>query len=792
MADYSSTSSNPSNPSTVNNTAWTPSNMSSTHSSPIGVFAQHTPEAPILSLALAVDISASPASIDDITGTPALFDSLNLDVSTMPVSTNTIAPQDFCLYERMDTSAFDFPLFGESFKQQKLKQGSLFQNQMTDEEFTLVLDMQQQQQMEQFHSIQSHAMALDGQSAAAAAVGSSLYEQPLIPADMAFGNPLSASSSANKVSFGFDSLAALMDDSAFDLSHAQAQVPFHHQYQQQHTQVYYTPANASDTPLLDAPSTPCINSPFSPSLDTPAMPHLGFKFGGDFGCGDQTPLFGSGGPMFPFQLPIQFGHGMPQGSGCDMVAPQSTLLNASPNPPAPITFGGLGETAATDLINVSTLHIKKEAEDIAKISLSPLSVFLSATNSPLLSDDDDSDDDDFDDSDDMDFKDEPEDEDMEPYDTESPAPGSSAATSATNTVVSFVYSGKRKLHDASRPALFSARRTTPLALDRHPSVSGDNDNDSEIDVDDHQADTSYIPVASFVHNRKRKSKAAPVAASPVKRTRPALASPYGGNFDSSSSSSSATAKQLFDTETFASSPLSNQEESDDFPPAQQSSNKRSSNGVASSKKASSNSDSYRPYVCEHPDCGRAFNRLFNLRSHVRTHDPNSERPYVCEEVDCNKAFTRKHDLQRHQTSVHQGQRRYVCDTCKKSFSRQDGLRRHYRREINSCAPGRIEGVPGDDYNGIDDEYDDDSSDASDTENDQHLIEKSSSHDTQASDGLEPSSIKKSNPTFPWNPGDQTAFFPQSLPDQSNPKYQHLDSDRSTHISLRQMTRYITI
>ncbi|KAH7052758.1 hypothetical protein BKA57DRAFT_370591, partial [Linnemannia elongata] len=86
----------------------------------------------------------------------------------------------------------------------------------------------------------------------------------------------------------------------------------------------------------------------------------------------------------------------------------------------------------------------------------------------------------------------------------------------------------------------------------------------------------------------------------------------------------------------------------------------------------------RPFICHHPDCGRAFNRLFNLRSHVRTHDPNSERPFVCEEDDCKKAFTRKHDLQRHQTSVHQGQRRYVCDTCKKSFSRQDGLRRHYR------------------------------------------------------------------------------------------------------------------
>ncbi|KAF8928167.1 hypothetical protein BGZ47_001775 [Haplosporangium gracile] len=726
MADYASSTS--SNPSITNNAAWTASNMSFTHASPVSVsspldgFTLHAPQTPILSLALAVDISASPASIDDtnsVTGTPSLFDSLNLDVSTMPVSTNTIAPQDFCLYESMDPSAFDFPLFGETFKQQKLKQGGMFQDQMTDEELTLALDMQQQQ-MEQLRYIQSHAIASDG---LLTATGASLGEYPLIPADTGLNSPLSTFASNNKVSFGFDSLAALMDDSGLDLSHvaadmkAQAQVPFHHQHQPQ-THGYYASVHASDTPLLDAPSTPCLNSPFSPSLDTPAMPHLGFKFGGDFGCGDQTPLFGSNGPVFPFQLPmpIQFGHGM-QSRGSDMVAPQLTLLNASPNMPAPITFGGLGETES-DLITLSSLHIKKEEDTAAKISLSSLSDFSSASNSPRLFDDDDDDDFDFedDDDDDMDFKDEPEDEDVEPYETKSPAPDHSAATSSANTVVSFVYSGKRKSNDATRLAPFSARRSAPIALERHPSVScGDNDNDSEIDANDLQADSTYIPVATFIHNRKRKSKATPAPTSPVKRTRPTLASPYGGNHESSSSSSSVTAKQPFDMETGSLSPLSNQDESDNLPPAQQGSNKRVSNGVASNKKRSPSNDSFRPFVCDHPNCGRAFNRLFNLRSHVRTHDPNSERPFVCEESDCKKAFTRKHDLQRHQTSVHQGQRRYVCDTCKKSFSRQDGLRRHYRREVNSCAPGRFEGFEGEDHDGFEDEDDDDSSDASDTE-----------------------------------------------------------------------------
>lgn len=719
MADY--TSSTSSNPSTTNNNAWTVSNMSSTHASPVFAtspldgFTQHTPQAPILSLAVAVDISASPASIDDtntITGTPALFDSFNPDVNNIAVSTNTIAPQDFCLYERMDPSAFDFPLFGESFKHQKLKQGGLFQNQLTDEELTLALDMQQQQQMEQLRYFQSHAIGSDSLSTAA---GTSFDGHPLISADMGLSSPMATSTSSNKVSFGFDSLAALMDDSALDLGHVaaamkiQAQVPFHdHQLQQhqQQTHVFYTPVHASDTPLLDAPSTPCLNSPFSPSLDTPAMPHLGFKFGGDFGCGDQTPLFGSGGPMFPFQLPmpIHFGHVM-QSRGSDMVAPQSTLLNASPNPPAPLIFGGLCESEC-NLISTSTSsspRIKKEEENTAKISLTSLSDDLSSSsNSPLFSDYDDDDDSD---DDDMDFKDETEDEDMESFEGKSSAPDHSAAT-----VVSFVYSGKRKSNDAPRPA-------ASITLERCPSISGgDNDkgNDSEIDADDHQADSGYIPVATFIHNRKRKSKATPAPASPFKRTRPMLASPYGGNYGSSSSSSAsfATSKQQFNVETGSLSPSSNQDESDNLLPVQQSSHKRTPN-----KRRSPSNDPHRPFICHHPDCGRAFNRLFNLRSHVRTHDPNSERPFVCEEDDCKKAFTRKHDLQRHQTSVHQGQRRYVCDTCKKSFSRQDGLRRHYRREVNRCAPGRFESVEREeDHVGFGDEDEDDFSDASDTEN----------------------------------------------------------------------------
>ncbi|KAG0042549.1 hypothetical protein BGZ89_006854, partial [Linnemannia elongata] len=345
-----------------------------------------------------------------------------------------------------------------------------------------------------------------------------------------------------------------------------------------------------------------------------------------------------------------------------------------------------------------------------------------------------------------------------------------AATSSSNTVVSFVYSGKRKSNDAPRPA-------ASITLERYPSISGgDNDkgNDSEIDADDHQADSSYIPVATFIHNRKRKSKATPAPASPFKRTRPMLASPYGGNYGSSSSSASfATSKQQFDVETGSLSPSSNQDESDNLLPVQQSSHKQTPN-----KRRSPSSDPHRPFVCHHPNCGRAFNRLFNLRSHVRTHDPNSERPFICEEDDCKKAFTRKHDLQRHQTSVHQGQRRYVCDTCKKSFSRQDGLRRHYRRERIDTLRLEFTGQP----------VGNSTITRPATLDDQHVIKKSLSHDDiQASNGLDPSSITTPNPTFPWNPGDQTISPPQSLSDLVHNQTSASGScSPATHISLRRM------
>lgn len=59
------------------------------------------------------------------------------------------------------------------------------------------------------------------------------------------------------------------------------------------------------------------------------------------------------------------------------------------------------------------------------------------------------------------------------------------------------------------------------------------------------------------------------------------------------------------------------------------------------------------------ECGKWFDRAYNLKTHRYTHeDPETRaRPFVCPEVDCEKQFARKHDMQRHFENVHRGESR---------------------------------------------------------------------------------------------------------------------------------------
>ncbi|KAL9079187.1 MAG: hypothetical protein Q9157_001896 [Trypethelium eluteriae] len=50
-------------------------------------------------------------------------------------------------------------------------------------------------------------------------------------------------------------------------------------------------------------------------------------------------------------------------------------------------------------------------------------------------------------------------------------------------------------------------------------------------------------------------------------------------------------------------------------------------------------------------CDMPFERPYNLKAHLETHDPNRQKPFKCEHEGCSREFVRKTDLTRHVQSV---------------------------------------------------------------------------------------------------------------------------------------------
>ncbi|EME78249.1 uncharacterized protein MYCFIDRAFT_51582 [Pseudocercospora fijiensis CIRAD86] len=81
-------------------------------------------------------------------------------------------------------------------------------------------------------------------------------------------------------------------------------------------------------------------------------------------------------------------------------------------------------------------------------------------------------------------------------------------------------------------------------------------------------------------------------------------------------------------------------------------------------------------TCECDKCGKLFQRSYNLKAHMETHDPEREQPHACPYPDCKRRFVRRTDLMRHEQSVHLKTRNFHCPLCFSAFARKDTLRRH--------------------------------------------------------------------------------------------------------------------
>uniref|UniRef100_A0A8C9WCA1 Zinc finger protein 648 n=1 Tax=Scleropages formosus TaxID=113540 RepID=A0A8C9WCA1_SCLFO len=83
----------------------------------------------------------------------------------------------------------------------------------------------------------------------------------------------------------------------------------------------------------------------------------------------------------------------------------------------------------------------------------------------------------------------------------------------------------------------------------------------------------------------------------------------------------------------------------------------------------------RPYSC--PFCARTYIWSSDFRKHIRTH--TGEKPYAC--ATCGKAFVRSSDLRKHERNIHANDKPLPCPQCGKTFNKPLSLLRHQRTHL---------------------------------------------------------------------------------------------------------------
>jgi len=58
----------------------------------------------------------------------------------------------------------------------------------------------------------------------------------------------------------------------------------------------------------------------------------------------------------------------------------------------------------------------------------------------------------------------------------------------------------------------------------------------------------------------------------------------------------------------------------------------------------------KPSIVQYEGCTKAYSRLENLKTHLRSH--TGERPYVCKYEGCGKAFSNASDCAKHMNRTH--------------------------------------------------------------------------------------------------------------------------------------------